>query len=509
MLTRRQFLAGAAAAAGSARLLRARPAAATLDPERLAKFVHPLPRMPRAAPQAEGRYRIEMHAAECQLHPDLPPTTCWTYGGRFPGPLIEARAGEKTEVAWVNRLPARHFLPVDSTLEGAEPSLPPVRAVVHLHGGRVPPSSDGWPEDWTVPGSTQTCTYPNSQEAALLFYHDHAMGLNRLNVYAGLAGLYVVRDETEAALPLPRGDFELPLLLCDRWLDPQAQLFYPTSGVAGHPWVPEVFGNCILVNGQLWPYLEVEPAAYRLRIANAANSRFFRLSIPGLPVHAIGSDQGLLAAPVPLQEVLLAPAERSDLVVDFGAAAGRIAVLANDGRAIAQFRVRASSRRRAPWRPPALRPLPLPDQRTAARSRRLTLDEYQDLAANPMLMLLNGKRWRDPATETPRLGEVEIWELVNLTDDTHPIHLHQVRFRILDRRPIDMDQYLADATLRFTGSAVAPSPQERGWKDTARCEPSALTRILVKFEPYVGRYLWHCHLLEHEANAMMRPLIIS
>ena len=451
-----------------------------------------------------------MRAAECQLHPDLPPSRCWTYDGTIPGPIIEAYRGREIAVEWVNALPARHFLPVDSTLEGAGPSLPPVRAVVHLHGGRAPSASDGWPEDWTVPGGTQRCIYPNQQEAALLFYHDHAMGLNRLNVYAGLTGLYLVRDGIEEALRLPSGEFELPLLLCDRWLDPHAQLFYPTSGVPGHPWVPEVFGNCILVNGQLWPYIEVEPTAYRLRIVNAANSRFLRLAIPEASVHAIGSDQGLLNAPVSMNDVLLAPAERTDLVVDFAAAAGRTVGLRNDRRTICQFRVRASSRRLASWNPPfSLRRLAPADARAAGRTRRLTLDEYQDLAANPMLMLLNGKRWSDPVTERPRLGDTEIWEFLNLTDDTHPIHLHQVRFRILDRRSFDADQYLADATLRFTADAVAPGADERGWKDTVRCEPSAVTRILVPFEPYAGRYLWHCHLLEHEANAMMRPLVIG
>ncbi|MGH9394688.1 MAG: multicopper oxidase domain-containing protein, partial [Terriglobales bacterium] len=208
-------------------------------------------------------------------------------------------------------------------------------------------------------------------------------------------------------------------------------------------------------------------------------------------------------------EVLLAPAERADEIVDFRPAAGSALALRNDGRPILQFRVSGASRPRPVWTPPArLRPLPRLARRSAIRTRRLSLDEYQDLAANPMLMLLDGKRWSDPVSENPRLGELEIWELLNLTDDTHPIHLHQVRFQILDRRPFDADQYLADRSLRITGAAVPPGADESGWKDTVRCYAGALTRIIIRFEPYPGRYLWHCHLLEHEANAMMRPLEI-
>ncbi|MGH9395132.1 MAG: multicopper oxidase family protein, partial [Terriglobales bacterium] len=316
-MTRRQFLAASAAAAAARALPAQRARAATLDPERLAKFIHPLLPIARAPMATAGRCRLVMRAADCQLHPDLPATRCWTYQGSFPGPLIEAQAGQPLQIEWVNALPREHFLPVDHTLEGAAAALPPVRAVVHLHGGRVPADSDGWPEAWTVPGQSQHCSYPNQQESALLFYHDHAMGLNRLNVYAGLAGLYLLRDDLEQELRLPADEFELPLALADRWLDPKGQLFYPTSGVPGRPWVPEVFGNCLLLNGQLWPSLQLEPRAYRLRLANLANGRFFRLSLAPLTMHLIGSDQGLLAGPVAARELLLAPAERADVIVDF------------------------------------------------------------------------------------------------------------------------------------------------------------------------------------------------
>lgn len=510
-LTRRQFLArtvvlGAAARPRAwARPWQAPRAPETLDPHRLAPFVDALPRPRVAAPTSLGVHRLEMREAECQFHRDLPPTRCWTYEGSVPGPLIEAREGEGLEVAWRNALPARHFLPVDTTLDGAGPDLPEVRAVVHLHGGRTEAASDGYPEHWIVPGQEQRCRYANRQDPALLFYHDHAMGLNRLNVYAGLAGLYVIRGAEEETLRLPAGKDEIFLALCDRLLTPQGQLYYPVSGIPGRPWVPEVFGNAVLVNGKLFPQLELAPRAYRWRILNFANGRFFRLALSNRqPLHVIGSDQGLLAAPVPLTRLLLAPAERADVVVDLSGCAGEDLLLLDQGRPI--LRVRVGRGPAAPaYAPPArLRDLPAP-RAAAGRIRRLTLDEYDDLGGNPSLMLLDGKRWRDPVSEQPRLGDTEIWELVNLTDDTHPIHLHEVRFRILDRRAVDVDQYLAGGGVRYLGPARPPAPEERGWKDTVRADGGGVTRILIHFEGYAGRFLWHCHILEHEANAMMRP----
>ncbi|MGH9518983.1 MAG: multicopper oxidase family protein, partial [Terriglobales bacterium] len=361
-----------------------------------------------------------------------------------------------------------------------------------------------------TPGGVQPCAYPNRQEAALLFYHDHAMGISRLNVYAGLFGLYVLRGSEEAALGLPRDEAEIPLVLCDRMLTRSGQLLYPVSGIPGHPWVPEVYGNAVLINGKLLPYLKVEPRAYRFRLLNAANSRFFRLSFSNrLPWRVIGCDQGLLAAPVGLPALALAPAERSDAIVDFSRLRGSEVDLHNDIEPILRVRV-GTGNAAPPDRPPArLRELAPPDPASAARTRRLTLDEFVDLGANPSFMLLDSQRWSDPVTERPKLGTSEIWELINLTDDTHPIHLHQVRFRILDRRPFDMEEFLATRKVRYLQPPRPPRPEEAGWKDTVRATGGAVTRILVSFEGYPGRYLWHCHVLEHEANAMMRPYEIE
>lgn len=380
-----------------------------------------------------------------------------------------------------------------------------MRAVTHVHGARVPADSDGYPEQWSVAGETQTFRYPNQQAAATLYYHDHAMGLGRLNIYAGLSGFYLLRDAGEAELQLPDQEAEMPLLLCDRWLDEGGQLFYPVSGIPGHPWVPEVEGNCLLVNGALWPRWRVEARAYRLRLCNGANTRSFRLRFSdGTRLQVVGSDQGLLPRVVTVAELTLAPGERADVVVDFRPAAGGSVYLSDGGQAMMRVEVAAATSRAASWHPPAagakIAPLPAP-----VRSRRLTLNEYEDAHGAMAMMLLDGKRWEEPVSETPVLGDSEVWEFLNLTGDTHPIHLHEVRFRILDRRPFDAEQYLLDKTLRFTGAAQPPAPEEDGWKDTVRCYAGEVTRIGIQFEGYAGRYVWHCHLLEHADNAMMRP----
>ncbi len=486
------------------------PPATTLDPRRLARYVQPLPLPPRArALPGAGvrRFRLRMLEAHLQLHPDLPPTRCWTFEGTMPGPLLEAQSGEAVEVEWVNSLPARHFLPVDHTLPGNSRSLPPVRTVIHLHGARVPAASDGYPDDWIVPGQTQHCRYPNPQAAAALFYHDHAMGLSYLSMYAGLFGLYWLRDAAEAALPLPRGEHEVPLVFCDRWLDSRGQLYYPTSGDPRAPWVPEVEGNAMLVNGALWPELEVEPRCYRLRTVNVANGRFFRLALaPAVPLWLIGTGQGLLPTPVRLSQWALAPAERGDLVVDFRPAAGGRVALLNDGEPIMRFRVRAPTYHLGEPEPPArLVPLRRLPEASATRVRRLSLREYDAPDGQPRLMLLDGKTWGDAVSEQPRLGATEIWEFVNPSDDTHPIHLHMVRFQVLGRQGFDVDQYLAEGRVRLIGPAESPGADEMGWKDTVRCYPGVITRVIIPFEGFAGRYVWHCHILEHQANQMMRP----
>lgn len=451
-------------------------------------------------------HRVAMRPTEVSIHRDLPPTRMWGYEGQVPGPTIVARSGQPLWIEWTNELPDHHFLPIDHTLHGAHEGLPEVRTVVHVHGARVPPEGDGYPESWFVPGAHLTSFYPNRQDAATLWYHDHTMGIERLNQYAGLFGLFLIRDAEEEALRLPSGSREIPLVLCDRLFDAKGQLIYPTSGVADAPWVPEVHGDAHLVNGKLAPYLEVEPRQYRIRILNASNSRSYYLSLSGdRPIVQIGTDQGLLSNPVAQRAIMLAPGERIDTIVDFGPAAGQRVLLQSQTLELLQFRVAPGPPARSAPLPKTLRDVPRLDRSMSIRTRTLTLQEYGDPSTRQMIMLLNGTRWQAPVTERPSLGSVEIWELVNLTDDSHPIHLHAVRFQLLDRQGYDFAEYQRSERVVPRGSPLAPAPADAGWKDTVRVEPSMITRIIARFDAFPGRYVWHCHVLEHAANEMMRP----
>jgi spore coat protein A len=270
--------------------------------------------------------------------------------------------------------------------------------------------------------------------------------------------------------------------------------------------VPEAFGEAQLVNGKLFPYLEVEPRKYRFRILNGANGRFYRLSLrPTVEMHQIGTDQGLLPAPVAVSNVQLAPGERADLVVDFAGHQGARVLLVSDAFTLMQFRVSPAPVPDPSDLPAVLRPLARIGESAAVQTRRLTLDETTNRVAESQGMLLNKTPWHMPITERPVLGTTEIWEFVNLTDDVHPIHLHMVKFQILDRRRFDGFQYMTTGILRYTGPVMAPDANEMGWKDTVRVNAKTVTRIIVPFEGYSGRYVWHCHILEHEDNEMMRP----
>jgi spore coat protein A, manganese oxidase len=496
------------------------PEGPPLHPDALARFVDPLP-IPRTLVPEGTRpdprnptkqipfYKVAMTEVLSQIHRAVPATRFWGYGGSFPGPTIEARAGRGILVEWMNQLPTRHFLPIDHTLCGAGKDRPDVRAVTHVHGAKAPPESDGYPEDWTTPGRSSLFHYPNLQEAATLWYHDHAMGIERLNQYAGLLGAYLLRDAADDALDLPRGPHELPLILCDRLFGQDGQLRYSTSGNPDAPWISEIYCDAHLVNGKLFPYLTVEPRRYRFRVVNASNSRFYDLSLStGAAFHQIGTDQGLLPAPVALTTLTLAPAERADLIVDFSRAAGQKILLKSQSFELMQFRVGAVgddavlSVRPLPAK---LRPVPRMKASAAVKTRTLTLNEYHDPQAHRMLMLLDGKHWHEPVTEKPELDSVEIWQLMNLTEDSHPIHLHLVRFQILNRQLFDADEYRTSGKLLLQRAPMPPAPNEAGWKDTVRVDPGTITRIIVRFEGYTGRYVWHCHLLEHAANEMMRP----
>src|SRR5215475_372958 len=450
--SRREFLRNSGMFAGAVALGQSKsksrpkksPTRPLLELAKLERYVDPLPippvvrpRSTRANPEnpsvAIPYYRIAMKQGAAKIHRDLRPTQLCGYNGIFPGPTFETRSGEPLLVEWVNDLPKEHFFAIDHNVHGAEKDKPQVRAVTHLHGGRVPAKSDGYPEDWYVPGKSATYFYPNHQEAAHLWYHDHALGITRLNVYAGLFGSFLVRDSFEDSLNLPKGKFEIPLTLCDRMFDAEAQFYYPEASDAESPWVPEVFGDAFLVNGKLYPFFEAEPRKYRFRTLNASNSRFFHLALSGKQEFLqIGTDMGLLPAPVSLKLLTIAPGERADLILDLTGLGGETFTMMNEGQPVLEFRVSKAAVHDDSALPKALRSVEKIPEASSVKTRLLTLGEQDDRGGNAMMMLLNNAHWGMPVTENPKLNDTEIWGLMNFTDDSHPIHLHAVRFQILD-----------------------------------------------------------------------------
>ena len=576
----------------------------------LTPFVDKLPVPPRLVMREPGRAVVRLETAEHRFHRDLPPSRVWTYGGSVPGTTIEVSRGVELEVRWENHLTGP--LPVVVTvapeyavdgvpaqcLPGRSGGVPDAAAtalsgysVVHLHGGMTQASSDGWTENIAAPGQVVLDTYPNDQRAATLWYHDHVMGVTRFTVYAGLAGLWIVRDERERELALPEGPpYELPLLLADRNFDVDdagnltGDLLHKTD-----PEVMECFSPFTTVNGVVWPHLDVEPTTYRFRLLNGSNARTYRLVLTrdDEPDHErisqVGSEGGLLQAPVsiPQHGLVLASAERADLLVDFSDLApgteltlwntagapfdGAVADPASAGRAdldgllaypeVLRIRVREGCRSR--YRVPQVlatdvrrtrrdelagalvRAIALVEQEAESEGvapmltmRELVLDPD---AGEPRITLVepleNGEervtRWRtvatrfaDTTTFFPMLHRPEIWRLVNLTGDTHPIHLHLDAFQVLDRHPATVEQPEDGITTGGTSATVrlghAPEDgishdlddNELGLKDTVRVNPNEVVDIAVRFEAFCGRYMYHCHILEHEDHDMMRPFVV-
>jgi spore coat protein A len=555
MLTRREFLN--AAAVGAAGLAvpwnRARAQAATpIDGGQLTKYVDALPIPGVLSPTSPrgNHYQVEMSEFAQQLHRDLlNPTTVWGYNGSYPGPTFEVRKNKPITVEWVNNLPSTHLFTLDTTIDDSPADLPAVRVSPHLHGGHILAAFDGQPLGWftsdpsspdghgpAFPGTT-TFEYRNDQQATTLWYHDHALGVTRLNVYAGLAGFYLIRDAVEDSLNLPSGPYEIPLVIQDRMFDDAGQLFYPSTsnGMTAHPvWLPEVVGNIALVNGKVWPFLEVEPRKYRFRILSGSNTRFLSLhlilqqSSTEITFTQIGSEGGLLPEPVLIpdqQDLMLAPAERADVIVDFAPYAGQSIVMMNDAPngatplpEIMQFRVaqRASGKDTSslPKKLPAFRRL---NPNSAVNSRTLHINHQLDQNGKLKIILMGpsfaGLEFSDPVTEFPRNRSTEIWTFVNgVTPGTHPLHLHLVQFQVLDRQDFDVTLYRAPATqgqISLMGDPIPPDPNEMGWKDTVRANPGQVTRIIVRFDALpddrIRKFMWHCHILEHEDNSMMRP----
>jgi spore coat protein A, manganese oxidase len=569
------------------------------------------------APRSIDYYEIAVRQFRQQILPaEHPQTTVWSYGSvnhpgtfHYPAFTIESRWRQATRVKWINDLVdsegdfLSHLLPVDPTLHWANPpggtegrdmrpefsATPgayggPVPIVTHLHGGeRTPQESDGFAEAWYLPNArnippehatvgshydafkalsplgrawapgTAVFEYPNDQRATTLWYHDHTLGMTRVNVYAGPAGFYLLRggpdDRQGAILPGPApqlGDrpgtryYEIPIAIQDRSFNDDGSLFYPDSreffdgfegpyigdGEAEIPpiWNPEFFGDAMVVNGRTWPFLEVEQRRYRFRLLNGCNSRFLILKLDNdLPFWQIGTEGGFLPRAVELDRLLLAPAERADVIVDFTRVpAGTEIVLRNLGPdepfgggvprvdfpvahpattgQVLKLRVVPAVGVDTSLPPdklvlPRIRPLP-----EAEVTRRLSLNEVVDEDDRPVEALLGTMQgsaavplhWDDEITENPEVGATEVWELHNFTADAHPIHIHEVQFQVVDREPV------------AGGPARPPEPWEAGFKDTVIAYPDEITRVRSTFH-VPGLFVWHCHIVEHEDNEMMRP----
>jgi spore coat protein A len=534
-------------------LLKAFPQAPPAGP--LASYVTPLsiPPVIRAKPGSAPNAPVEVRMVPFQhrSHRDLPAAMVWGYNAKWPGPTFEVRRGEPLFVKWSNHLPTKHFLPVDPSIHGAGEGVPEVRTVTHLHGARVMPDSDGYPDAWVtsdgkagVVSPADPCHYPNGQAATTLWYHDHALGITRLNVYAGLAGFYLIRDDEEDALNLPSGPYEIPLMIQDRKFGVDGSLLYPPPQDGTHPmWMQEFFGDTICVNGKAAPFLEVEPRKYRFRLVNASNSRFYHLTLlpadakgkpTGAPADAppfrqVGSDGGLLPAPLQSHYLIFSPGERFDLVIDFSEHKGENFALLNDAPApyarggeivpkdVMLFKVtKLLAGKDTSSLPDVLSPWAPLNPTHAVRERILALTEMDRPSDGCTLIGLLGQRhWDDPITEDPKAGSTEIWSFANATGDVHPIHLHLVQFQVLNRQPFDVKSYIETGKLNFVGMPMPPESNERpAWKDTVKTYAGYVTRVIARFDLPVGaatspgqefRYVWHCHVLEHEDNEMMRP----
>jgi spore coat protein A, manganese oxidase len=531
---------------------------------KLRKYIQPLPLPGSGLVVATGSgagYAFTQREITRHLHPDLPPTPLWAYddgsglggqAGSF-GMVVVATRGTPLSVSYKNNLPTPYpsWLPVDTRLTSLGNQ---VRVMTHLHEGFVTGDSDGNPA--VTPngfgfGEPQTVNYPNEQSAALLWFHDHALGATRLNVFAGLAGAYILRDDNDTGaepnpIGIPGGGYEIPLVIQDRQFNSDGTFLYPRSTISGVTWIGEYFGDVMLVNGKVWPFLNVEPRLYRFRILNGCNARILNLHLDGVPVQQIGAEGGLYAAPVPMQRLVLAPAERADVIVDFSGLAGQTLVLTNSSppkpvsspapslSQVMQIRVGTTVTQPGPSTVPATllggqdANLPTPD-----RTRYFALNEVAPETPDWFLNINAAHFNPDSVTDPPiGVGDIEDWVYVNLTADTHPMHVHLITFQVIGRTPFDVAAYVAYAqsnglsnengvdgatispALFATGPMVPPAPEERGFKDTVKANPGYFTTIRAKFDLPSGasgpqKYVHHCHIVEHEDNDMMQTFVVG
>jgi len=605
-----------------------------LDPNTIPKWKNQLIRLPTFVPVGTQRepstgknlplYEVTEQDVQIPLlPPGFPTTKSYAYGGKVnladpgepaniqtafsvPGPTFEAVRNQRIFVHYINNISGPHMFPVDPTIMAANvnnspiPTPPfqpfppgyaqfqnPVATVPHLHGGVTPSDSDGFPDSWFTKGLTRkgptfngtTFEYFNGQLPTTLWYHDHALGMTRLNVAAGLEGTYIIRDPNDTVAPLlPSGKFEVPLMITDKAFNTDGSIHFTQVGDNPdiHPyWDPEYFGDTILVNGKVWPNFKVERRQYRFRIVNGSNARFYNLKLSnGQSFIQVGADGSYLPKPVTETEALLAPCERADILIDFSnVPAGTKIILLNTANQpfpggdpndpnttgqVMRFEVLNTTAVHPRALPATLITIPtLIETEGIGNPKLFTLNEQESDVGEPVAVLIDGQHFDADITEVPRVGTTEAWYFQNLTEDAHPIHIHLVEFQLEDRQDIDVARFTAywqslngdtlplnHPTVRanvetpvfdpatgtthdfLTGPSEPPSPQESGWKDVFIAPPGKVTRVLLRiapqtskesdlfpgknafpFDPTIGPgYVWHCHILDHEDNDMMRPM---
>jgi spore coat protein A len=457
-------------------------------------------------------YDIAITEFKQKLHRDLPPTTAWGYGGTYPGPTIVAGVDQLVTVNWINdlrdstgTLRTEHYLPVDLCMHGPNMNGAAPLTVTHLHGAHVEQDSDGYPEDTIMPGEQQTYYYPNHQLPATLWYHDHALGITRLNVLMGMAGFYILTDPIEPTLGLPSGEYDIGLAIQDRTFNADGSFKYPAV------WQDHFFGDKILVNGKVWPYLNVKQGKYRFRMLGGSNSRAYTLRLStGDPFWAIGSEGGLFTTPVQVDSVTITGGERMEVIMDFSIyAPGTEIILKNSADApftggsgegaipdIMKFIVQGEAGHMAAI-PDTLRPVIATPESLSVATRDFILEKKFDACAGS-IWTINGLHW-DDITEKPIINTTEIWRFINPSGITHPMHMHLVMFQVLDRTPFTT---VNDSIVE--GTPQPPDSTERGWKDTVPVYPNEIVRVIATFEDYLGKFAYHCHILEHEDHEMMR-----
>lgn len=478
-------------------------------------------------------YTLRAQNITHRFHRDLPATPTWGFNGHHPGPTLIAYKNVPSALLVRNSL-EEFVVCVTPDVVGGDVVTIKGQVVpfitIHNHGVLDPPEFDGGPQSMFPPGEYFLYKYPNINAPATYWYHDHALMTTRYTVYSGLAGFYLLLDPAIGWAREAYGNTDIPLVIQDRSFNADGTMWYfPPDQSTMSNYSDEFMGDFIAVNGKIWPYREVDRTTYMFRILNGSNHSSVGLALreansdTPIPFRVIGNDEGFLPSPVTVTEVILGSAERANILVDFSSFDPDTEILMENVLTDSAFapsmvtkvmKFIVSDDKVASNNFLQLL-TPLPNLGDEEKTRHLTLTHMGD---DSDMHLLNNLHFHAAPTETPVVGTTEIWNFYNLTDDMHPMHTHESRFLILDHRPFDVQAFidhngkdgpLEDPVVTWTGDAYPPPEEERGLKDTVKVKAGECTRIKVQFGPYPGLAVWHCHMLEHEDNDMMRPLLLT